>query len=116
MKANALKLLLLWVAVMVAACSSLGLQQAQSPSQGVAYAYSQVAAVRTQTAVALQNGQITVAVAQKVLTDTDAARATLDGLQATINSGGDVSTVAGGLATVNTILLNLQSLLPKQQI
>lgn len=113
MKANALKLLFIWLALALSACSALGLQQAQSPSQGVAYAYSQVAAVRTQAAVALQNGQITPAVAQKVLADTDTARATLDGLQKTINSGGDVTTVSGGLATVNTILLNLQTLLPK---
>ena len=113
MKSHAIKLLFIWLAVALSACSALGLQQAQSPSQGIAYAYGQVAAVRTQAAVALQNGTITVATAQKVLADTDTARGLLDAAQKTLASGGDTSTVAGTLATVNTLLTNLQALLPK---
>lgn len=92
------------------ACTSLGLQQATSPSQGIAYGYSQVAAVRSSAATALASGTLSVADAQKVLTETDNARALLDSAQAATASG-NTTGAAGYLSSATLALTTLQTYL-----
>lgn len=93
-----------------AACTTLGLQPATSPSQQLGYAYGTLAAVRTSTANALKSGVITVADAQKTLVTTDGVRATLDAGEVALQNG-DMTTVNGKLATATAAITQLQSFL-----
>lgn len=100
---------------MLGACSSLQLAQPTSTQQGIAYAYSQVAAVRQSAAQALGNGTLSVAAGQQVLTQTDAARAALDAAE-TATTAGDTATAAGQLAAATAILTSLQTYLTQQGV
>lgn len=104
----------------LSACSSLGLQPAQSPSQGIAYAYSTVTAVRTSAAQALTAGTITAAQAQQVLALTDQARTSLDAGQAVVVAAGTAApttsqaqVIAQDLSIATALLTQAAALIPK---
>ena len=101
------------LAIALAGCSSLGLAPAQSTDQKLAYSYGTIAAIRTSTAQALKAGTITLADAQKVLVDSDAARAALDAGKVALASGGvnAQSVVATDLAIAAAAIAQLQSFL-----
>lgn len=102
-----------WMLVLVAACTTLGLAPAQSPSEGLAYAYGAVAAARSTAAQELQSGQITTATAQKVLALTDQARGELDAGQQVLTAGGATTTVMQDLQLATALLTQVQAMLPK---
>lgn len=95
----------------MSACSTVGVQAPQSPSQAIAYGYGTVAALRTQAAQGLASGAVSVATAQKVLVLTDQARTYLDAAKAALASG-DTSTTSGQLALAAAIITQVQGLLP----
>lgn len=99
----------------LAACTSLQMAQPTSPSQGIAYAYGTVAAVRTSAAQAVAAGTLSVADGQQVLTQTDNARATLDAAELAVASG-DTTTAAGKLAAVTAALTSLQTFLQSKGV
>lgn len=107
--------LLAAVLVVLAACSSLQMAQPSSPSQGLAYGYSTLAAVRTSAAQAVANGTLTVAEGQTVLVQTDNARAALDAGELAIASG-DTATAAGKLAAATAALTSVQTFLMSKGI
>lgn len=105
------KVLSLIVALlMLCACSSLGLQPAESFDQRLAYAYGTNTAVRTAAANAATVGTITKADAQFVLKQTDEARTLLDAARVAVNLG-DPSTAEGRLQLAVGILTQLQTYL-----
>lgn len=95
---------------LLTACAQMGLTQASSFDQQLAYGYSTVAAVRTSAANALTAGTITVPDAQKALATTDTARIALDAA-GEANGHGDVSTATGKLAMATALLTQLQQYL-----
>lgn len=109
----------LCVVFLAAACSVFQVAAPKSPSQALAYAYGTVATVRQSAATALESGSISVATAQLVLKDTDAARAALDaGEQVLLNpatgaSGTQATSIEGYLATATQLLTEAQKLLPQ---
>jgi hypothetical protein len=100
--------------VVLSACSSLGLTPATSPSQGLAYAYGTVAAVRSSAAAALTAGTLSTSQGQQILDLTDKARASLDaGEMVVVSNPTNVTGVAGYLSTATSLLTEAQALLPK---
>ena len=99
------------VLLIVAACANMGLSPAKTPEQQLAYAYGTVAAIRTSAAQALAAGTISVSDAQKVLTDSDAARAALDAGKLALASGGNPNTVQADLTIATGVITQLQSFL-----
>lgn len=100
-------------------CSLFGAVKPQSPSEGLAYAYGTVATVRQSAATALQSGSISVATAQTVLKDTDAARAALDQAEAVlmtapVGASSAQPDIQRYLTLATGLLTEAQGLLPKQ--
>ena len=113
---EALKVYLVaWLALVLTACSGLGLATAKSPSQDLAYGYATVAGLRQSAATALQSGVITVQEAQTVLVDTDKARTLLDAGEQALQAG-DQGAVDTDLQQVTELLAVVQSLLPHQPV
>jgi hypothetical protein len=108
------KLLVVCSLVIFAGCSQLGLATATSPSEGLAYAYGNVAAIRSTAASALTAGTITATQAQSILAITDKARATLDAGEAVaITTPTNTAGIAGYLTTATELLTQAQALLPQ---
>jgi len=108
------KLLVGMLFVVLAGCSSLGLTPATSPSQGLAYSYGTVAAIRSSAAAALTAGTITTAQGQQVLDLTDKARAALDaGELVAVSAPTNTTGIVGYLTTATELLTQAQALLPK---
>lgn len=93
--------------LITAACASLGLSSPANESQKLAYSYSTLAAIRASTAQALTVGTITVKDAQKVLADTDGARAALDAGRVALIAG-NTGTVEADLAAATAAITQIQ--------
>lgn len=106
---------LLVLALLLSACAQLGLQQPQTFSEQLAYAYSQNAAIRTSAAQALKAGTITKSDAQQVLTTTDTARTALDEARK-FQSVGDTSTALGKLTMASSLLTTVQTFLTSKGV
>lgn len=101
---------LLALFVFVAGCTPMGLVTPVSPSQKLAYAYGNVSAVRASAAQALTAKSISLTDAQKVLTVTDAARASLDAGRAALGVG-DMTSMQSDLAAATTLVTQMQKFL-----
>lgn len=97
----------------LAGCASLGLAPASSFEERLAYAVSQNAAVRNAVAISLENGEIALDDAQRVLKITDEVRTALDAARLAVGVG-DVSTAESRLQFATQILVNLQAFLRSQ--
>lgn len=96
--------------LLISACAQLGLAPASTFEERLAYAVSQNAAVRQTAAVSLENGEIALDDAQRVLKLTDQVREGLDAARFAAGAG-DVSTAEGRLQLATSILVELQSYL-----
>jgi hypothetical protein len=105
-----LKFAIIPLLLILTACASLGLAPASSFEERLAYAVSQNAAVRDTAAVSLENNELSLEDARRVLKITDEVRTALEA--ARLASGaGDVSTAEGRLQLATSILVNLQAYL-----
>lgn len=96
--------------LILAACANLGLAPASSFDERLAYAVSQNAAVRKAAAVSLENGELALEDAQRVLKITDEVRTALDAARLASNAG-DTSTAEGRLQLATAILIEIQNYL-----
>lgn len=96
--------------LILSACAQLGLAPASTFEERLAYAVSQNAAVRQTAAVSLENGEISLEDAQRVLKLTDQVREGLDAARFAAGAG-DVSTAEGRLQLATSILIELQNYL-----
>lgn len=104
------KLAIVPLLLILTACASIGLAPASSFEERLAYAVSQNAAVRNAAAVSLENQELSLEDAQRVLKITDEVRTALDAARLAAGAG-DVSTAEGRLQLATSILVNLQTYL-----
>ena len=104
------KLAIIPLLLILTACASIGLAPASSFEERLAYAVSQNAAVRSAAAVSLENRELSLEDAQRVLKITDEVRTALDAARLAAGAG-DVSTAEGRLQLATSILVNLQAYL-----
>jgi hypothetical protein len=97
----------LLLALALTGCAQIGLQQAQSFDEKLAYSYAGIASIRSTTAASLMAGSIKLADAEQVQTLADQARTLLDSARALENS--DATTANGKLLLASSILLQLQT-------
>jgi hypothetical protein len=103
------KLLLPFLLVMMSACSSLGLQPAETIDQKIAYSYGIHTAVLQTAAMLAQSGTLSKADAAQVLALADQSRSLLDAAK-TIEAT-DAATASNKLALAASILTQLQTYL-----
>jgi len=103
---------LLWL---LTACTSVGLQPAQSFEQRLAYAYGMHTAVLTATANAVEAGQLDNEDAAAVLRLSDEARAALDASRLAAQAG-SMTTAESRLALATSILTELQKYLNEREL
>jgi len=108
------KIAIPFLLVLLSACSSLGLQPAETLDQRIAYAYGVQAAVNDATTAALTAGSITKADAQSVLKTSLEARVLLDAARVA-NGAGDPTTAQGRLTLAVNLLTQLQTFLRSHQ-
>lgn len=101
--------------LLLSACASVGLEQARSFDQNVAYGYSTLASVRTSAANALNSGLIKVEDAKQVQALADQARTGLDAARGAWLEG-DTKTALGRLQLANSILTQLAVFLQKNGV
>lgn len=92
--------------VLLAACTSIGIQPAKSFDQQLAYAYSSHTAVLDSASNALEAGDITTEDAETVLQLADQSRVLLDSARLAAGAG-DVATAEGRLALATNVLEQL---------
>jgi hypothetical protein len=109
--------LMVWLVLLTAvtACAQLGLEEAKTFEDRLAYAYSQNAAARTSAAQALQSGAISKADADQVLKATDGVRTALDEARK-FQGLGDTSTALSKLQVATAALTQVQALLKSRGI
>lgn len=108
------KFLILPLLVLLVACGTLGLPQASSFNQRLAYAYGTHTAVQASAASSLDAKEISSEDAQRVLTVADESRKGLDAARIAFNAG-DASTAEGRLQLATALLTELQTYLRKHQ-
>lgn len=92
--------------VLLAACSSIGVQPARSFDQQLAYAYSSHTAVLDSASNALEAGDLTVEDSEAVLQLADQSRALLDSARLAAGAG-DITTAEGRLALATNVIEQL---------
>lgn len=96
--------------VLLAGCSSLGIEPATNYDQREAYALGTLTAIRDAAANSVRLGDLSREDGQDVLDMTDDARAMIDSARL-IHDAGDVTEASTRLAAVSEILRQLQSYL-----
>jgi len=96
--------------VLLTACSSIGLQEAKTLDQRIAFAYGTNTALRDAAASAVVGKRLAVSDGEFVLKTTDQARTTLDAARMALGAG-DTSTAEGRLVMVLGILTQVQAYL-----
>jgi hypothetical protein len=99
--------------IVMAGCTTLGLEPASTIEERIAYAVSQNAGLRQAAANSLDAGEITKSDAQSVLKITDEVRTALDAARTAANLG-DMDTAEARLQLASAILVELQKFLRKQ--
>ncbi|HMU15800.1 MAG TPA: hypothetical protein PKC95_00015 [Thauera aminoaromatica] len=92
--------------IVLAACTSIGVQPPRSFDQQLAYAYSSHTAVLSAAANALEAGDLTVEDSEAVLQLADQSRTLLDAARVASNAG-DIATAEGRLALATNVLEQL---------
>ena len=98
---------LLYLVVVLGACTALGLSTPQTFNQKLVYAYGSVTSVRMTAKDLLNKGSITVEEAKDAQAKAEVIRQTLDAARAA-RSIGDVTTAEGKLAAAQGALTLLQ--------
>ncbi len=99
--------------LILSACSSVGITPPQSTDQRLAYATSQITALRSAAADALAAKSITADDAEKVLKMTDDAKAITDTARAAL-AAGDEAGAQRRLVLATSVLTALRSYLGRQ--
>lgn len=100
---------------LLVACAQLGLAPAKSFDDGLAYAYSNVAAIRLSTAQAVMDGTLDKDDGKSVLDHTDMARQVLDGARQA-ESAGNMQEAQGRLAMVMNVLAQMHAYLASKGV
>lgn len=102
--------LVIQFALLIQACTALGLQQPETFRDDYAYALGQTTALRTTAAQALEQRQISIKDAEYVLQVTDNSRAYLDTAKQVYESGEQLKGKSQ-LEVATSVLLQLQQFL-----